>query len=548
MVNSRFDRVKKLLFITNVLFSLTLLSQSADYPLNHLAYQILDYQAAKGENTFFTKIKPYSRQSGIRQVKDQNGFNADYLRLDSREWSNDSTRSKKNLGRFLEYPADFYVVQSDGLDLHLNPVWHFRYGNDSRSPTYLYEFNRGVELRATIDKKIAVYTMISENQSIFPDYINAYRTNVGAVPQEGFWKPYGDYGTDVFRAEGYVDVGATDHISIQLGYGRHVIGDGQRSLILSDFGNRYPYVRIETEVWKFKYTNLFAQLVGEAGFDPNFGNLGSKEFPQKFLMMHHLDLNVTKNLNIGFFESVIFGEPDSVGGGVKLQYLNPIIFYRALEQQDGSPDNVLLGMDFNWHLWNTMTLYGQLVIDEMVMKEVFSGDQWWGNKQGYQLGAKYFNAFGVDRLMLQGELNAVRPYTYAHENFFTSYTHYNMPLAHPLGANFKEIIGKVDFQPFDKWRVQFIGVLASFGDDKDGLNYGHDISKPYINRRNEYGNAWLQGKKKNLAIFNTRLSYHLKTNLFLDGDFMLRELTGEERSAIFGVSFRWNFPERFYLF
>ncbi len=521
--------------------------QSVDYPLNHPAYSILDANAAKSENPFFTKIKPYSRQSGIRLLGDQDGALSDYLRRDSREWSGDSTKSKKSLGRFYEYPADLYSTKSEGFDLHINPVLHFRVGQDSRSEGTLYENNRGIEVRALIDDKIAIYSMISENQTLFPDYVNSYRDSLGVIPYEGFWKLTGARGSDFFRAEGYADVGVTDHVSVQMGFGRHFIGDGQRSLILSDFSNRYPYVRIETEVWRLKYTNIFAQMVGEAAFGA-FGNLGSSEYPQKFMTMHHLDLAITDNLNIGFFESVIFGEPDSLGGGVKLQYLNPVIFYRALEQQDGSPDNVIIGMDFNWHLWNRLTLYGQLVVDEMIVKEVFAGNGWWGNKQGFQLGAKYFDAFGITGLQLQGEMNAVRPYTYAHEDFYTSYTHYNMPLAHPLGANFREILGKADYWIDDKWRVQLVGVFAGFGNDENGLNYGRNIFTSYNNRPQEYGNDWLQGNRQNLAILSAKVSHQFKPNLFVDLDYMLREQSEEDRSSIFAVSFRWNFPERFYLF
>jgi hypothetical protein len=328
-------------------------------------------------------------------------------------------------------------------------------------------------------------------------------------------------------------------------------------VILSDFGNRYPYLRIETEVWRVKYTNIFAQLVGEATFGPS-GNFGIAEFPQKYMALHHLDINVRDNLNIGLFESVVFGEPDSLGGGVKFQYLNPIIFYRALEQQDGSPDNALLGLDFNWHLFNRLTLYGQLVIDEMIVSEVFSGNGWWGNKQGFQLGGKYFDVFGVDRLMLQGEMNTVRPYTYAHENGYTNYAHYNMPLAHPLGANFREFLGKIDFQPFDKWRFQAVGAYAQYGDDVDGNNYGRNILRSYTDRDkngnglrdDDYGNTLLQGELGTLKMVNLRATYHWRPNIMIDADVVLRNETGQRasQSTIFGASLRWNFPERFYIF
>jgi len=482
-------------------------------------------------------------------------FNRQYLMQDNREWSGDTTRSKKTLGAFFQYPADFYAVQTEDIDLHVNPVIHFRAGSGSDSDQILYENSRGLEIRGRIDDKIAFYTMLSENQALFPAYVNQYRDSVGAIPYEGFWKRFGDDGADFFRAEGYVDFGVTDHVSLQLGYGRHFIGDGQRSLILSDFGNRYPYLRVETEVWRIKYTNLFAQLITNAAFSAG-GTLGNEEFPQKFLAMHHLDVSVTDNLNIGLFESVVYGEPDSLGGGIKTQYLNPILFYRALEQQDGSPDNVILGADFNWHLWNRLTLYGQLVIDEMIVSELFSGNGWWGSKQGFQLGAKYFDAFGVSNLMVQGELNAIRPYTYAHRDNFTSYSHYNMPLAHPLGANFIETVGKIDYQFLDRWRLQMVGVWAAYGDDVNGENFGRDVTRSYRDRDkngngiadDNYGNEWLQGDQNSLQLINGRLSYQARHNLFIDGDLILRNESSEGQSAIFGLSVRWNFPERFYLF
>jgi hypothetical protein len=60
---------------------------------------------------------------------------------------------------------------------------------------------------------------------------------------------------------------------------------------------------------------------------------------------------------------------------------------------------------------------------------------------GLQLGAKYINALGIKNLDLQLEYNRVRPFTYSHRDSVANYTHYNQPMAHPLGANFSETIG-----------------------------------------------------------------------------------------------------------
>ena len=95
-------------------------------------------------------------------------------------------------------------------------------------------------------------------------------------------------------------------------------------------------------------------------------------------------------------------------------------------------------------------MYGQLLLDEFKLSEVRAGDGWWGNKFGFQLGGKYIDAFNIKNLDLQLEHNRVRPFTYSHGDSVANYTHYNMPLAHPLGANFQEVIGIARYQPAPK--------------------------------------------------------------------------------------------------
>lgn len=127
---------------------------------------------------------------------------------------------------------------------------------------------------------------------------------------------------------------------MQFGHDRHFVGNGYRSLILSDFSSNYTFLKINTKVWRFNYTNLYAQLVGDVFYR-------NEKLPKKFLAFHHLSLNLTKNINIGMFESVVFGRADVSGNNTfDINYLNPIIFYRSAEIQMGSQDNALLGADF----------------------------------------------------------------------------------------------------------------------------------------------------------------------------------------------------------
>ena len=215
---------------------------------------------------------------------------------------------------------------------------------------------------------------------------------------------------------------------------------------------------MNTRIWKINYQNLFMEL--HSAEIPG----GDKLLPKKYAAMHHLDVSVTKWLNIGVFEGVIFGRKDRFDFG----YLNPIIFYRSIEQQNGSFDNSVVGLDAKANIDRKIQLYGQLSLDEFLLGEITKSRGYWGNKIGVQIGAKYIDAFGISNLDLQLEHNRVRPFTYSHRDSVANYTHYNQPLAHPLGANFSEYIGIARYQPAPKWLA--VGKLIYFTQGRDSSN------------------------------------------------------------------------------
>ena len=548
-----------------LLFSCSIaLGQSTDIPLHSPAYSAYDEWDIKAEKSSFTSVKPISRKEMIRVAQaDTIGmsrsekFDRSYIMIEGRAYLDSLAPNRKAfLGRLYEYNSDMISIRTPDFDFHLNPVVYFGVGRESLTDDKLFQNYRGLELRGTIDNKVSFYSMLTDNQARYPSYVQQQTATTLGVPYEGFWKQYKTDGVDFLRAQAYIDVNFTKHIEAQFGFGKHFVGNGQRSLILSDFGNNYPYLRIKTQIWKLQYTNIFAQLTAktEGG---NFGILGTGEFPKKFLAFHHLSVNITDRLNIGLFESVVYGQPDSLGtNGLRLEYLNPLMFYRSLEQQDGSSANALLGMDFKWNLFRHVSLYGQLVIDELVISKALSGDGYWENKQAFQLGLKYVDAFGLKNLSLQAEWNQVRPYTYAHEDHFTSYTHYNMPLAHPLGANFKEVIFSAKYRVLPRLTVMGDVLLAQSGKDLDGINYGGNILRSYndhLGGEDQTGIDLLQGDKTSLTFVHGKVSYQWIHNLFTDLDVILRNEQSDSgvidsRNRIVSFTLRYNFQNRNYWF
>ena len=69
-------------------------------------------------------------------------------------------------------------------------------------------------------------------------------------------------------ASGYISFMPHRAVNLQFGTGKHFIGEGYRSLLLSDNSFNYPYLRATSRWFKDKvqYTNIFASLGEILGF------------------------------------------------------------------------------------------------------------------------------------------------------------------------------------------------------------------------------------------------------------------------------------------
>lgn len=466
--------------------------------------------------------------------------------MNSSEWVTgdlSSFQSKKALlGAFYKTKGDFYQVNQKDFFLAINPViQQVQSAASGDAGGHVFLNSKGVSFRGLIAKKIGFDLYATDNQERPPFYVQQWERKFNAVPGAGFYKPFKTTAYDYFDARGSIHVNATKYINIQFGYDRNFIGDGYRSLFLSDFASSYLFLKLNTHIWKINYQNLFMEL-------SNNKSAGDVLLPKKYASMHHLSLQATKWLNIGLFESVIFGRANHYEFG----YLNPIIFLRSAEQQNGSPDNANVGFNFKANIAHTLQLYGQLMLDEFVLKEVKAGNGWWGNKQGIQAGFKYIDAFKIKNFDLQGELNYVRPFTYSHYDSVASYSHYNQPLAHPLGANFFEAIGIIRYQPAPRWNVQAKLIVFRQGLDTAGSNYGSNIFLLNGTRLSDYGYTTGDGVKSTGVNGSLWVGYELLENLFIDASVMYRKLSAPsapqlaQKTTLFSLGLRLNMFRREY--
>lgn len=503
----------------------------------------------------YSKNRPFSRKQFIPRILtiDSAGlskvdmYNRYTTIINNLEWAgvnrNDYLSRKPIGNRFYQTPGTLFEVDNPDFYLAVNPVFQYVVAKENDNDQHLFLNSRGVSLRGRIANKIGFSAYITDNQERDPLYVQRFVNERDAVPGAGYYKDFKDPGgLDYFDARGYVTFGVGNVIDVVFGFDKNFIGNGHRSLFLSDFSNSALFLKLNTRIWKFNYQNIFMELqqAKERG--------GDALIPKKYAAMHHLDLAVTKWLNIGVFEGVVFGREDHFEFG----YLNPVIFYRSIEQQNGSFDNAVAGIDAKANVAKKFQFYSQFLLDEFSLKEIKNGDGWWANKWALQLGAKYIDAFGINNLDLQLEANRVRPFTYSHRDSIANYTHYNQPLAHPLGANFQEWIGIARFQPAPKWMIQAKAIYYKQGRDTGSISYGSNIFLPNVPpyRSGDYGFDLGAGVPVKTALANFLLSYELKPNLFIEANALYRRqrsdaaiLTTKNTFVISG-GIRWNMHRR----
>jgi hypothetical protein len=415
---------------------------------------------------------------------------------------------------FYKQKANFYQVTEKDFFLAIDPAIQETQSYQTGNKERVFLNSKGLTLRGVIAGKLGFSAYLTDNQERGPSYFQDRVNQFKAVPGAGFYKPFKTTAFDYYDNRGSIYFNAWTYFDLQFGYDKNFIGNGYRSLFLSDYSAPYLFFKINTRIWKLNYQAIFMQLVSQH-HAPDSDYL----YPKKYGVTHHLSVNVTPWLNLGIFQNVIFTRSN----GYDLSYLNPVAFLVSAQQQNGSPDKTTAGLDFKANIGHAVQFYGQLLIDEFILHEILHySNGYWANKQGIQLGFKYVNVFAIKNLDLQLETNIVRPYNYQHNDSVDNYSHYNQPLAHPLGANFSEFIAIARYQPAYKWNLEGKVIYYRQGLDSAGINFGGNVLENYDTRPRDYGLYIGSGVPANCLNVSGLLSFQWKENLFLEGSVLYR--------------------------
>jgi len=549
------------------LLSLQLLAQTPYLELNSPVENLIrHYETTSGSfsNMLHTTVRPYSNgklaawmteySSLITDKSKTDHFNHNLMHSSLIPWADTQYYdSRRPVARhFYRSKTHFYQIHEKDFDLMINPGFLVQVGTPNPDQYPVITNIRAISVQGSIGRKLGFYYFISENQLFPSQHELEYRIKWGSYPGAHLTKTFKTNGVDFFLARGYITFNPIPAINIQFGQDRNFIGYGIRSLLLSDFATDYPFLKINTQIWKLQYTNLYARLTDRYGYV--IGNKSIKPLPAKYMALHYLSLNLLSNLNVGLFEAVNFHDNHGDGRGFELSYLNPIIFYRSVEHQLGDPDKMTAGLTAAWLPKKNIRLYSQLMINEFRLKDLRARNGSSGNKYGYQIGTDFTNLFGISNLDLKAEYNRIRPYSYTHYTVgsddtypVNSYSHYNQPLAHPVGANLSEWLVTLKTQPLPQLTASLNFIHTNYGADTADSNWGNNIFLNYRNIEQELGNTVGQGVATQINMFQALISYQLRYNLFIELDIRYRQLRSElpEQNSnlhLTALNIRYNLP------
>lgn len=459
------------------------LKSNAIIPFSTQRYSVYEMAMNQIGNNAHTAVKPYTF-SYVNEYYDLQA-ERDAQEKEVKTWLG---RKWWNEHFFQVAGDDYWFVVDPGVDLQL--------GRDTSEAINTSNNTRLVNVNGGVGKQLTFGASIHESQGNFAGYFNREITrrapdggNPGIVPGRGIAEDGGDK-FDYPVATGYINYQPSKYYNLQLGHGQHFIGDGYRSLVLSDNSQPFPYAKVNAKFWKLDYTVLYTSLR-----DVRPEVTADDSFRTKFMVHHYLSWNATKKFNLGLFESVLWQNDNN--RGFDFNYINPLIFYQTVELQTGSRGgNALIGATAKYKFTNRITGYAQLVLDEFSSAAVASGNGSFQNKSAYQLGVKWQNAFSVQGLSMQVEYNRVRPFTYSHNSVVLNYANSNQALAHPWGANFYEALAVARYTN-DRWYGIGKVIYGKRGfdilDGTDNAFYGGDIYRSEDDRIADVGNTLAQG-------------------------------------------------------
>lgn len=442
------------------MFAGTTCAQQNDIPLQRDFYVDVERNAAKLDARIHTGLKPVI-------VSRADLTNVMGHRVDSTKyyyWISEKI-----------YKEHLLEIEGDDFRLTADALFQFEYGYDLGDRTAyadtnkLYSNVRGAWFTGDLGKKISFQTMVHEHQTIAPQYLFLSAGETGTLSGQGRVKFVRTRVLDYGWSQGNVSYAPLAWLNVQFGHGKHFVGHGYRSVLLSDNALNAPYLKFNalTTNKRFQYSTWVSKL--QSGVWRNDRLPTGQSSESLFYWMrgrfNHLSIHLGR-VQLGLFESTLFQNIDTTGvRPFDALELNPLIGVNTIARGFEGTGKSVVGADLRIKLTNKGYVYGQFATDDPAQQRF-----------AYQAGVRWFDVVRKD-MHVQVEYNSATPFMYTHDPSKLAYVHAGLPMAHPMGAYFSEVVAIAD-AAFGRWNGQVKAVLATYNTDpSDTEVYGSDLRR-----------------------------------------------------------------------
>lgn len=364
-------------------------------------------------------------------------------------------------------------VNKDDVRLKIDPMFYFQLGKDLNDTsaradtTRFYTNTRAARVQGWLGKKFFFLTEFYENQVFYPVYQDAYAkqmapqslqngqysvdsSSFGLVPGMGRAKKFQKTGWDYGVSNAYVAFFPSKKISVIAGTSKNFIGEGYRTLFLSDNAFNYPFARLR---WNFlndkiTYHFILASFINLQRLPATTS--AEAQFKRKDGSFHYVEIKVAPKVKIGLYEANIFNRFRDGLGSTPFNWalLNPIIYTSTLVAGNASRMASNAGFDVRYTPHKKIKLYGQLLTSNQ-----FKGF-------GYQALMELNDL--IKGLNFNAEYSQANKNLYSNSNPYLTFLHYNQPIAHPLGNQFSEAVFTLSYNRPRFGLLQRVNVQNAF--------------------------------------------------------------------------------------
>jgi len=516
------------------------LSQHLNQSLEFYSHQAINQQINQFEKVIHSGFKPLLKSDLAKNSITDSSF---YYENRDKVFSN-KFKPKWIYRKFRS--EDFVDFKSKNFSLKVNPLFDLSY---KKSPDYeqtFYNNTRGIEFKGDVGKKFSFYTAFYENQARFTPYITDYIKETLIAPGQGAVKILENNKFDFSRASAYFTLKPSDKINLQVGHSKHFIGEGYRSLLLSDNAFNYPFLKLTTTFGKFQYILLWNQYQLFEGAYYNYHQ-------RKYSSTSYLSWTPKPGFEFALVESIMWpGNTQEKSSNFNLNFFNPLLLSRTLIYGLNNEKNILLGINTRIKIYDFAQFFGQFALDNL------NSDLSAQNNYSFQIGFKHFDLFHQklpnQSFFIHAEYNYIAPYTYSWKEINQSFSHYNQPLTHPTGSGLKEVLGTAKYR-FKDFSIEFKGSYLVNSIDTLNTNFGSDIFK--IDQQEDgivshQSNTPGHGIKNELIHLYSELSFTINpaTNMRLFLGLHLRETKNaivSNRNIFYSFGIKTNINNYYYL-